>query len=560
MSKKQIAFENLGIVVKRKDDNCGIAAVDPYYNNMEITIPEEAGGIRINAFKLIGDTLLTVRKIRLPKSIEKFFFTNDRPCSSSLEIEIDKDNPYLLSDGEAVYTRRRKLVYFYDGACKSYRILKGTRYVGKNAFADMTALRHVKLPESLKFIGNGAFYGCSGITELHIPQRVEKIADCAFTAMSSLQKLTVAEENQCFTAEDGVLYSKDKTRLLHAFDCEDSFTVPDTVREIAASAFSEFSVKEITLSPNVSVIGSAAFLGCSDLRRINLENVKEIGQGAFYGCVSLESVSLTCGYVPELAFRHCYKLKSATFENTKEIGMEAFECCYELERAVLPEGFEELGDKAFFECEKLSISLPCSVIAVGYSAIELVREVEIHEGFGIERVKAFLLEYQTAKSIAVRGDNGEILFKISTDCKAWSDNIILKAAKSGFKEYGFDLSAYDGVLADWLCEKLVPFYYSNEKARAAFMRLEYPMGLSDWSREKYMIFLKYNGERIASAAVRDNDRLMFERCMLYNLLTANVISAILDETVKYGRTEFTAELLEYKNRRFPYFRPDLRLD
>lgn len=197
----------------------------------------------------------------------------------------------------------------------------------------MTALRHFKLPEGLKFIGDSAFYGCSGITELHIPQSVEKIADCAFTDMLSLQELTVAEGNQCFTVDDGVLYSGDKTKLMLAFGCEDSFTVPDTVREIGKSAFSERSVKEITLSPNVSVIESAAFLGCSDLKKINLDNVKEIGQGAFYSCISLEGVSLTCGYVPELAFRHCYGLKSVTFENTKAIGMEAFECCYELDRA-----------------------------------------------------------------------------------------------------------------------------------------------------------------------------------------------------------------------------------
>lgn len=560
MRKRQIVFERLGIVVKQTDEHCGTAAVDPDYALPEITIPEEVpGGIRINAFKLIGDTPSEVRKIQLPKSIEKFFFSDERWCARFLEIEIDKSNPYLLSDGKAVYTRRRKLVYFYADTVKDYEILKGTRYVGKSAFADMTGLRHVKLPEGLKSIGANAFYGCSGIKELHIPQSVDKIDDCAFAEMLSLQELTVAEGNQCFTAENGILYSKDKTRLLLAFDCEDCFTVPDTVREIGKSAFSERSVKEITLSPNVSVIGSAAFLGCSDLKRINLENVKEIGQGAFYSCVSLESVSLTCGYIPELAFRHCYGLKSVTLENTKAIGMEAFECCYELERAVLPEGFEELGDKAFFECGKLSVSLPCSVIAVGYSAL-LVREVEIHESFGIERVEEFLLEYHTTKSIAVRGDNGGILFKISTDCRSASDKIILEAAGSGFKEYGFDFSAYDGVLADWLCERLLPFFYSDEKVRAVLMRLEYPMGLSDKAKEKYLIYLKYNGERIASAAVRENDRLTFEYCMRLGLLTAENITALLGETLEYGRVEFTAALLEYKNLRFPDFRPDLKLD
>lgn len=559
MKKKQIFFERLGIVVKQTDEHCGTAAVAPNSPLSEITIPDEVpGGIRISAFKLIKDTPSSVRKIRLPKSVESFYIGNNKSCNP--EIEIDKDNPYLFTDGKAVYTRRRKLVYFYSETVKSYTVLKGTRSIGKSAFEEMKNLCHVKFPESLKSVGDSAFYGCTGITELHIPKSLEKIGVCAFASMLSLRVITGDEGNQFFTVEDGVLYSGDKTQLLLVPEGIESFTVPDTVREIGKSAFSERSVKDITLSPNVSVIGSAAFLGCSDLKKINLENVKEIGQGAFYSCISLEGVSLTCGYVPELAFRHCYGLKSVTFENTKAIGMEAFECCYELERAVLPEGFEELGDMVFFECGKLSVSLPCSVKTVGYSALDLIREVEIHESFGIERVEEFLLKYRTTKNIAVRGDNGEILFKISTDCRSSSDKIILEAAGSGFKEYGFDFSAYDGVLADWLCERLLPFFYSNEKVSAVFMRLEYPMGLSDTAREKYMIYLKYNGERIASAAIRDNDRLTFERCIQLDLLTADNITALLDETLEYGRVEFTAALLEYKNLRFPDFRSDLNLD
>lgn len=92
------------------------------------------------------------------------------------------------------------------------------------------------------------------------------------------------------------------------------------------------------------------------------------------------------------------------------------------------------------------------------------------------------------------------------------------------------------------------------------MRLEYSMGLSDTAREKYTIYLKYNGERIASAAIRDNDRSSFEHCIQLDLLTADNITALLDETLEYGRVEFTAALLEYKNLRFPDFRSDLDLD
>lgn len=117
----------------------------------------------------------------------------------------------------------------------------------------------------------------------------------------------------------------------------------------------------------------------------------------------------------------------------------------------------------FFECGKLSVGLPCSIKEVGYSALDLIREVEIHESFGIERVEEFLLKYRTTKNIAVCGDNGEILFKISTDCRSSSDKIILEAAGSGFKEHGFDFSAYDGVLAHCLCERLLTFFTQTKR-------------------------------------------------------------------------------------------------
>lgn len=87
----------------------------------------------------------------------------------------------------------------------------------------------------------------------------------------------------------------------------------------------------IIYDDDVSEIGRAAFMGCSNITSINIPNsVTLIGYMAFYGCVNLGSITIPNGVI--------------------SIGQEAFYGCKSLESITIPNNIASIGQMAFREC------------------------------------------------------------------------------------------------------------------------------------------------------------------------------------------------------------------
>ena len=136
----------------------------------------------------------------------------------------------------------------------------------------------------------------------------------AFKDFTGLKKFEVNENNEEFTAEDGVLFDKDKKTLLSYPDNKEGeeFVIPEGVEEIAPHAFDN----------------------CKNLKKVTLpESVKKIGKGAFENCENLEEVTLP--------------------EDIKVIEEDTFKDDVNLKKMNKPEKLEVIKDKAFENCEKL---------------------------------------------------------------------------------------------------------------------------------------------------------------------------------------------------------------
>ncbi len=127
----------------------------------------------------------------------------------------------------------------------------------------MGLLSSIKLPESLEFIEEDAFSDCSGIKKIYIPKNVKYLVDeslvspddvdpaetvsmvSAFNNMINLSEITVDQDNQYFSSEDGILYSKDKKTLCYypaERQCDgNSFIIPAEVETIAYNAFEAYN-------------------------------------------------------------------------------------------------------------------------------------------------------------------------------------------------------------------------------------------------------------------------------------------------------------------------------
>jgi len=268
--------------------------------------------------------------------------------------------------------------------------------IGNDAFYGCSSLTSVTIPNSVTSIGNNAFYGCSSLTSVTIPDSVTSIGYSALSSCTSLTSIEVSYDNENYSSVDGVLFDKDKTKLIQypagsnrtiysipnsvisigsdAFvGCTSltSVTIPNSVTSIGGSAFSGCTnLTSITIPDSVTSIGSYAFEDCTSLTSVTIGNsVTSIGGSAFSGCTNLTSITIpdSVTSIGSYAFEDCTSLTSVTIGNSvTSIGGSAFSGCTSLTSITIPDSVTSIGDYAFYECTSLkSVTIPDSVTSIG---------------------------------------------------------------------------------------------------------------------------------------------------------------------------------------------------
>ena len=247
------------------------------------------------------------------------------------------------------------------------------------AFYGCTSLTSVTIPSNVTYIGDSAF-STSGLTSVTIPNSVTSIRDYAFSGCASLTAITVDSVNTAYTAENGVLYNKNKTSLIQypAGKTGSSFTIPNSVTSIKPGAFYGCSsLTSITIPNSVTSIEWGAFSGCTSLTSVTIPNsVTTIGGVAFKNCTSLTSIIIpnSVASIGREAFEKCSSLISVTLPtNTSftSIWDCTFRTCKNLTSIIIPDSVTTIGNGSFLDCTSLaSVTIPDSVTSIGSTAFE----------------------------------------------------------------------------------------------------------------------------------------------------------------------------------------------
>lgn len=152
-------------------------------------------------------------------------------------------------------------VSVYAASVKSIVINDGATSIGNNAFRGCENVTSVTIPNGITRIGESAFYNCSSLTSITIPGSVTEIKDyafrlCRFTSFNlsknvesigvqvfvgcpDLTAIEVDAGNPNYCDINGVLYNKNKTKLIHYPQAKSatSCTIPGSVTEIINFAF-----------------------------------------------------------------------------------------------------------------------------------------------------------------------------------------------------------------------------------------------------------------------------------------------------------------------------------
>ena len=184
----------------------------------------------------------------------------------------------------------------------------------------------------------------SYIETVYIGKDVKELRGETFVNLRTLKSFVVAEENENFTAVDGILYTKDMKTLLcvpKAYEGESTFKVPATVEIIGRSALSDCKFEKVLLPEGLKRIEAMAFLKAENLKEINSYKGEKIYASLpegleFIGLDTFNYAGLTDLYIPS---------------SVKEIGHSAFSRCSNLTSISIPKGCE-VEENTFLDCPK----------------------------------------------------------------------------------------------------------------------------------------------------------------------------------------------------------------
>ena len=224
----------------------------------------------------------------------EFLYTNiiDYP----IEIIDSNDNAYtifsefeVIENADIIYPARMTVNKNVYGEGNDFQVKK----IGIGAFKDKV-LKGVIIPDSIIEIGIGAFENCDSLVEINISANVTKINNFVFRFCDNLVTINIDENNPNYTSIDGVLFTKDVTKLIQypSGKSEKYYMVPEGVTEVGATAFSFCdTIEHIELPSGLKILRTLAFYRLTNLKSITIPaSVENIETQAFSSVSSLEYI------------------------------------------------------------------------------------------------------------------------------------------------------------------------------------------------------------------------------------------------------------------------------
>ncbi len=369
-------------------------------------------------------------------SVGKALFQNDVD-EDILGIEENSDESYYYPDKNIKEGSCGTNAYWSFNEANGVLTVSGSgemEYFPEKAYPHWYFLRDeiktVEITENVTSVSENAFAYCKNLQKAFLGEKVSSVGNKAFRSCISLEEFVVDEGNETYKSIDGLLYSKDETKLIYApGSISGCFVVPNSVNRIAAFSFAEcINLEAIIIPSSVSGIEYGAFSGCTSLKNVNIPKGNiVISPSTFNDCISLSEFRFPEGttLIQSHIFKNCPSLKNVYIPNSvKEFSSQVLVDCenatvrvnedhptlYSIdghlckkgtnslifpsgetkEFVSIPEGVEEIANYAFFGRNNIKkISFPKTLKTISNYAFSNCKDLsEIYFEEGTEEIKS----------------------------------------------------------------------------------------------------------------------------------------------------------------------------
>ena len=222
-------------------------------------VPTGINGIYAGAFD--GSPL---KRLSLPQSVEEIAL----PLGANtplIQIAVDMDNTtYYSIDGVLFCEDKQTLLQYPSQKPETqYIVPGGVETVASNAFSSVNALATLDMGDTVSMVEPAAVVDCSALERVILSKNITTIEN-AFQRCNSLANLDVSPENPVLSSQEGVLLTKDRSRLLlyPSPKREETYRLPDEVVSVADTAFAGAqALKSLTISPKTTLSPTTLALG-----------------------------------------------------------------------------------------------------------------------------------------------------------------------------------------------------------------------------------------------------------------------------------------------------------
>lgn len=423
-----------------------------------------------------------IGEITIPDSITKIEFETFSGCSLLENIYIS-ENVTVIQDGAFSSCENLKNIYV-DERNPSYASHDGVLYNKEmtNIIQCPGGKEFLELSENLRIISQRSLDGCEKLKTLHIPRNVNELTN-AFNSCKSLTEITVDEHNASFASYDGLLLSKDRTKIIKCPSGKTMVDIPKDVEIIVGDAFEDCdNLKEIVVPDNVKEIYSHAFFGCDTLEKVVVsKNISKVADSLFSQCAALKEVvfngEVNC--IMNNAFYGCSSLEYINIPvNLTKISSSVFEKCSSLKSVIIPDSVTDIEGGAFKDCKNLeSVALPVGLKTIGNSAFENCQNLKyINFPDGLTRIESSAFSFcGSLENINLPGSIAEISEFAFNFCSSLSE-IILHEGTTTIGECAFQFCDWkqcaipssiryirEGAFNSWTYDENSIIYYSGNE-------------------------------------------------------------------------------------------------